>query len=318
MATIMKTHDAQVEAVRRFSRFYTKQIGLLEEGLLESPYSLTEGRVIYELAHQDDATATTIAAALALDPGYLSRILRSLGRRGLIDKRRSDEDRRVVFLTLSDRGRGAFERLDASSRGQIGTILSRLGEPDRKRVVDAMGTVERLLSEGEPNADTSPRDRPPFTLRPHRAGDVGWVVERHGALYAESHGWDAGFEALCAEIGSRFLRKFDPHWERSWIAERDGERVGAVFLVRRSKTTGQLRFLFVDPAARGLGLGARLVSECVGHARHVGYAKMTLFTVQGLDSARKLYEAEGFRLAHESPGEGWAEGCVEQQWDLEL
>jgi len=315
----MEPHASQIESFRRFSRFYTKQIGLLEEGLLESPWSLTEARVIYELAHLSRATATTLADRLALDPGYLSRILRSLGRRGIVDKRRSEEDRRVVHLSLSERGRAEFAKLDQGSRRQIRRILTRLAERDRERVIAAMGTVERLLSDPEAHGVAIEEPgRPPFTLRPHRPGDMGWVVERHGALYAASHGWHAEFEAMCADIGARFLRDYDPHCERSWIAERDGARVGAVFLMRRSRTIGQLRFLFVEPSARGLGLGARLVSECVGHARHVGYRKMTLFTVRGLDSARRLYEAEGFRLTEEKPGEGWAEGSIEQRWDLKL
>ncbi len=156
------------------------------------------------------------------------------------------------------------------------------------------------------------------TLRRHGPGDIGWVIERHGALYAASHGWDGRFEAMCAEIGARFLERYDPAWERSWIAERGGQRVGAVFLVRRSERVAQLRFLFVEPDARGLGIGARLVSECVGHARRLGYRGMTLSTVAGLDAARRLYEAEGFELAREEPGEGWAEGSTVQRWDLEL
>jgi DNA-binding MarR family transcriptional regulator/GNAT superfamily N-acetyltransferase len=302
----------RIEAVRRFSRFYTTQIRLLDEGLLASPYTLTEARVIYELAQSEGATATEIAGEIDLDPGYMSRIIRGLERRGLVEKRRSEEDRRRVMLSLSPVGRKAFTELDTRSREQLRGLLGRLDDAEQGRLVEAMETIQGALSE---------RARPdarPFTLRPHRPGDIGWVVERHGALYAASHGWDGRFEAMCAEIGSRFLRDFDPRWERSWIAERHGRRVGAVFLVRRSKTIGQLRFLFVDPDARGLGLGARLVSECVGHARHVGYRKMTLYTMRGLDSARRLYEAEGFQLTKETPGEGWAEGGIEQRWDLTL
>lgn len=310
----MTTPRQHVAAVRRFGRFYTKQIGLLDEGLLKSPFSLTEGRVIYELASQSRPTATTVAAELGLDAGYMSRIVRSLVRRGLVEKRRSDADRRRVHLQLSEEGEKAFARLNADSDRQIRTILSRLGLAQRKRVVDAMAIVEGLLGGQE--------ERPPgpsrYTLRGHRPGDIGWVVERHGVLYAESHGWDARFEAMCAEIGARFLERYDPTRDRSWIAEVRGEKVGAVFLVRRSKTVGQLRFLFVDPSARGLGLGTRLVSECVGHARHLGYRRMTLFTVRGLDGARRLYEAEGFELAHEEDGEGWSEGSIVQRWDLEL
>ena len=302
----------RIEAVRRFSRFYTTQIGLLDEGLLASPYTLTEARVIYELAQAERITATDVADRLSLDAGYMSRILRGLARKGLVDKVRSDEDRRRVLLSLSAAGQSAFAELDARSREQVRGLLGRLGGAEQERVVESMCTIERAFTAG------ATPDARPFTLRPHRPGDIGWIVARHGALYAASHGWGGPFEAMCAEIGARFLRDFDPRWERSWIAERNGRRVGAVLLVRRSKTIGQLRFLFVDPDARRLGLGRRLVSECVGHARHVGYRKMTLFTMRGLEAARRLYEAEGFRLTHEAPGSGWAEGGIEQRWDLTL
>lgn len=309
----MGTLPDRVGAVRRFSRFYTKQIGLLDEGILQSPYSLTEARVFYELAHGDGKTATDVAAELAIDPGYLSRILRSLGRRGLIEKTRSPDDRRRVFVTLTAKGREAFAQLNAGSEAQIRALLERLAEPVQRRLVEAMGAVEEILGDGPGD-----EPRPAFTLRPHRPGDLGWVVQRHGEIYHASHGWDERFEATCAAIAARFLERFDPRWERSWIAERGGARVGAVFLVRRSRTVGQLRMLFVEPSARGLGIGARLVSECVGHARHVGYGKMTLFTVRGLDSARRLYEAEGFRLVDEVPSEAWGKKHVEQTWELAL
>ena len=309
----MKTTHRRIEAVRRFRRFCTKHIGLLDDGILASPFSLTEARVIYELAHHEAATSTRIAAELGLDAGYLSRVLRRLGRRGLLEKQRSSEDRRQVFLELSSDGKEAFAQLNAGSARQIRELLSRLSATDQRCVVEAMGTIERTLGRKAPS-----KARDPFTLRPHRPGDMGWVVQRHGELYAKSHDWDERFEAMCAEIGARFLDEYDPHYERSWIAERDGERVGAVFLVRKSKTVGQLRLLFVDPAARGLGIGARLVSECVGHARHIGYETMTLATVSGLDSARRLYEAEGFELVHEEAGHAWGQEHVAQTWNLKL
>jgi GNAT superfamily N-acetyltransferase len=213
----------------------------------------------------------------------------------------------------SDAGAAAFARLDDRSAELIRGLLTPLGSADRERLISSMATIERLLG-GRPAGE----GRPSFTLRPHRPGDLGWVVQRHGELYSELRGWDDGFEAMCAEIAARFLRDFDASQERSWIAEIDGARVGAVFLVRKSKTVGQLRMLFVDPAARGLGIGARLVSECVGHARHVGYRKMTLFTVAGLDSARRLYEAEGFVLAHEEREQRWGGEQTAQRWDLTL
>lgn len=307
----------RIDAVRRFSRFYTKRIGLLEDGFLESPYSLTECRVVYEVAARPDATPSGVAERLGLDPGYLSRLLRRLTRAGLIEKRRSDEDGRRLLLALTSDGRSLCDRLDAGADAQVRELLAPLPTADQDRIVEALGTVERLLDDTDVEPGVS-HERPAYTLRPHRPGDIGWVVQRHGELYHASHGWDGRFEAMCADIGARFLERYDPSHERSWIGEIDGERVGAVFLVRRSKRVGQLRFLFVEPSARGLGLGARLVSECVGHARWVGYRSMTLFTVASLDSARRLYEAEGFVLAHEEPGEGWAEGQTVQRWDLEL
>lgn len=308
----MQPTPGRVEAVRRFSRFYTTLIGLLDEGILESPYSLSEARVVYELAHAGERTATELAAELGLDPGYLSRLLRGFDRKGLLVKRRSDEDRRRVHLALSRKGRAAFDRLNEGSAEQIRGLLAGLGDAEQRRVVGAMETIEGLLG------SESPTESVPFRLRPHRPGDFGWIVQRHGELYSESHGWDDGFEAMCAHIAARFLEGFDPRWERSWIAERAGERVGAVCLVRRSKTVGQLRLLFVEPSARGLGIGARLVSECVGHARHVGYRRMTLFTVSGLDAARRLYEAEGFELVEEEEARAWGKVMVEQRWDLTL
>ena len=305
---------SEISAVRRFGRFYTAQLGLLNEGLLQSPLTLTEGRVLYEVARQVSTTSTDISRELRLDPGYVSRLLQRLTRRGLVRRERSPEDRRRFDLTLSSTGRGMFDQLNAASDEQARALLSGLPRADRPRLLTAMATIEEVLG------DRHVEDEPPvrYTLRPHRPGDIGWVVERHGVLYERSHGWDGRFEAMCAEIGARFLRNYDPRSERSWVAEIDGERVGAIFLVRRSKHVGQLRFLFVEPTARGLGLGARLVSECVGQARHFGYRRMTLFTVRGLDAARRLYEAEGFELAREKPGEGWAEGSIEQQWDLKL
>ena len=309
----MRTTHRRIEAVRRFSRFYTRHIGLLDDGILESPFSLTEARVISELAHQEAATATQIASELGLDAGYLSRILRRLGRRGLLEKQRSGEDRRRVYLELSWKGKEAFAQLNAGSARQIRELLCRLSTADQKCVVEAMGMIERMLGK-----EARSTIRGPFTLRPHRPGDMGWVVQRHGELYAESHEWDERFEAMCAEIGARFLDKYDPRVERSWIAERDGERVGAVFLVQRSKTVGQLRLLFVEPGVRGLGIGARLVSECVGHARHVGYKRMMLDTVSGLGSARRLYEAQGFELVHEEPGHAWGQDYVAQRFELKL
>lgn len=310
----MRTRPELIESVRRFSRFYTKRIGLLRDGILESPYTLPEARVIYEIAHQERATATLLADELSLDPGYLSRLLRRLEGRSLVRRRRSGEDRRKIELSLTEKGRSSFELLDSASRQQIDLLLSELSEADQRRVVAAMDSVRRSLGDEE----SSPPGAPPFLLRPHRPGDMGWIVQRHAELYAAEQGWDESFEAWCAEITASFLRKYEPTRERSWIAEREGERVGCVLLVRRSGEVGQLRLLLVEPNARGLGIGGRLVSECVSHARHVGYRTMMLFTVRGLDSARKLYEAEGFRLVHEEPEKVGGQDRVGQRWELEL
>lgn len=304
------TLDADIAAVRRFSRFYTQQIGLLTEGLLGSTFTLSEGRVIYELAQRDDSSAADVSRELGLDAGYVSRMLRSLERRGMVAKTRSSEDRRRVLLRLSPQGRAAYDQLSSGSRRQIAAILARLDGSSQRRVVESMETIERELG-------ATDRTRS-VVFRPHRPGDMGWIVQRHAELYHETHGWDESFEAMVAEIVARFVERYDPSCERSWIAEVDGHRAGAIALVRRSKTIGQLRLLFVEPDARGLGIGARLVSECVSHARHVGYRRMTLFTVAGLDPARRLYEREGFRLAHEAPTQLWGGEQMEQRWDLTL
>lgn len=306
----MITRTDAISAVRSFSRFYTRRIGLLSDGILDSPWSLTQARVIYELAQGDDVTAGEIATELGLDQGYLSRVLRSLERQGVLVKRRSEADRRRVLLRLSDAGRAAFDALNAGSRSQIATMLDGLGPTELTRLVNDMASIERTLG------GTS--GRPRVTYRPHAPGDMGWIVQRHGELYHASHGWDERFEAMVAEIVAAFIRDYDPAAERAWIAEVDDRRAGAVALVRHSATVGQLRLLFVEPWARGLGIGARLVSECVGQARHVGYQSLVLFTVRGLDAAKRLYESEGFTLAEETPAHEWGADQMTQKWELGL
>ena len=301
---------SRIEAVRHFSRFYTKRIGLLSEGILESPYSLTEARVLYEVAHTNARHPSELAAELDLDAGYVSRVLKRLERRGLVRRTRSAEDGRKVAIALTPEGRSAFEELSAGSRGQIDALLGATDVEGQQRVVEAMRTIERELG-----ADPPP---PRVTYRGHAPGDLGWIVERHAVLYHASHGWDDTFEAMVAGIARDFLERFDPRFERSWIAEVDGRRAGAIALVRHSKTIGQLRLLFVEPWARGLGIGARLVSECVAQARHVGYRKMVLYTVAGLDPARRLYEAEGFHLVEEKAARLWGRDELEQRWEVTL
>jgi DNA-binding MarR family transcriptional regulator/N-acetylglutamate synthase-like GNAT family acetyltransferase len=308
----MRAKPAQVEAVRRFSRFYTREIGLLEEGFLHTPFSLPEGRVIYEVAQHDGVTATELAAALSLDGGYLSRLLGNLRRKGIVRRTRSEEDRRRIVLTLTERGREAFRTLDEASRQEIRALLERLSEPDRARLVDALTTVRTLLGD-------EPAGGVPYILRDPGPGDLGWVVQRHASLYAEEYGWDETFEALVAEIVARFVRNFDPKRERCWIAEREGVNVGCVFTVAKSKTVAQLRCLLVDPSARGLGIGTRLVRECIRFARSRGYRKMTLWTNDILVSARRIYEAEGFHLVHQGPHEAFGkDDLVEQTWERAL
>lgn len=304
-------HSTRIASVRHFSRFYTKRIGLLSDGFLDSPYSLTQARVVYEIAHRGTCTAAEVAHELELDPGYLSRILRGLERTGLITKRRSGQDRRRLLVELSREGHRTFEKLNSVSRSQISALLSEVDAAGQDRIVDSMHVIENELGA---RTETPPR----VSYRPHGPGDMGWIVQRHGELYARTHGWDQHFEAMVADIVAKFLERYDPACERSWIAEVDGRRAGAIALVRRSKTIGQLRLFFVDPSVRGMGIGGRLVSECVGHARHVGYKKMVLSTVRSLAPARRLYEREGFQLTQESPEHAWGKDHIVQHWELKL
>ncbi|HEX7127706.1 MAG TPA: GNAT family N-acetyltransferase [Thermodesulfobacteriota bacterium] len=303
--------DRRIDAVRRFNRFYTQTIGALHEGHLRSPFSLTQARVLYELAHRHEPTAAALAADLGLDAGYLSRILRGFERKGLIVRRPSQTDGRQSLISLTARGREAFAPLDAGAREEVGALLRRLTEAEQGRVVEAMQTIEGLLG-------PEPASRAPYVLRPHRPGDMGWVVQRHGALYAQEYGWDETFEALVAEIVAKFVRHSDPKRERCWIAEKDGENVGSVFVVQQSKTVAKLRLLLVEPKARGLGLGSRLVDECVRFARQVGYRKLTLWTNDVLHAARRIYERAGFRLVHRERHHSFGHDLVGETWDLAL
>lgn len=303
--------DQRVEAVRRFNRFHTREIGVLHEHLLESPFSLTEARVIYELAHHEQTTATALAEELGLDAGYLSRILGGFQRRGLTSRKPSPADGRQTLLSLTAKGREVFARLNARSRDEIGAMLSKLSAAEQNRLVGAMHTIEGLLG-------AQPERAVPYILRSHQPGDMGWVVHRHGVLYAQEYGWDEQFEALVAEIVAKFIQRFAPRRERCWIAEQGGENVGCVFLVQRSKTVAQLRLLLVEPKARGLGIGARLVQECVRFARQAGYRKIMLWTNDVLRAARRIYEATGFRLVREERHKSFGQDLVGQFWELEL
>lgn len=301
----------RVEAVRRFNRFYTQQIGVLQEGLLRSPFSLTEARVIYELAHHEKTTATELGNELGLDAGYLSRILSSFKKRGLIDKQPSKSDGRQSILWLTEQGQEAFAMLNVRSHNEIEAMLNELSTEDQKRLVEAMLVIERSLG-------AQPEHKVPYLLRPHQPGDTGWVVHRHGVLYAEEYGWDEQFEALVADIVAKFIQNYDPKRERCWIAEKGGENVGSVFLVKQSDTVAKLRLLLVEPKARGLGIGTRLVDECIRFARRAGYRKITLWTNNVLLAARHIYEKAGFRPVHEEPHHSFGHDLIGETWELEL
>ena len=305
----------RVAAVRRFNRFYTRQIGLLQETLLRSPFSLTEARVLYELGNRAPTHATALGQELGLDAGYLSRILRGFERRGLLERAPSKTDGRQSVLGLTARGRTAFARLDGASRREIGTLLDRLPAPEQMRLVASMHTIEQLLGAPPP---APPPCSAAYRVRRHRPGDMGWVVHRHGVLYAREYGWDARFEVLVAEIVAKFIKRYDPKRERCWIAELEGEIVGSVFLVQRSSRVAQLRLLLVEPYARGLGIGARLVRECVGFARQVGYRKIMLWTNDVLHAARHIYEKAGFHLVREERHHSFGHDLVGQTWERRL
>jgi DNA-binding MarR family transcriptional regulator/N-acetylglutamate synthase-like GNAT family acetyltransferase len=302
---------ARIEAIRRFNRFFTRRIGVLREGLLHTPYSLTEARILFEISHRDDLTASDLSRELGLDPGYLSRILARLGRRGLVEKVRSEADGRQRLLRLTSEGKNAFSLLDARSREEVAEMLSELSEEDQRRLLEAMGTIESVLGRGFKFSE-------PFFLRQHEPGDMGWVVYRHGALYDREYGWDERFEALVAQIVAEFINSYDPAKERCWIAEMGGERVGCVFVVKASDTVAKLRLLLVEPRARGLGLGTRLVEECIRFARNRGYERLTLWTNSVLDAARHIYEEQGFELVEEEGHHSFGHYLVGQNWDLAL
>jgi len=311
MAMAERAQDPDVLAVRRFNRFYTRRIGVLHEGLLKSRFSLTEARVLYELAERERPPASELALELDLDAGYLSRILRGFRRRGLLERKPSRSDGRHSLLSLTRKGQDAFSTLDARSSDEVRALLEKLPAPERRRLIEAMAAIEALLG-------ARPEHRTPYLLRPHQAGDMGWVVHRHGVLYAQEYGYNEEFEALVAGIVARFVERFDPKRERCWIAEKDGESVGSVFLVKRSKTVSQLRLLLVEPKARGLGIGERLVSECIRFARQVGYRKMTLWTQNDLHAARRIYEKAGFRVVREEPHTSFGHELVAETWELVL
>jgi DNA-binding MarR family transcriptional regulator/predicted N-acetyltransferase YhbS len=301
--------EPRIAAIRRFSRFYTTVIGALQEGLLQSRFSLTEARVLFELANRDGATASTLGRELGLDAGYLSRILQRFEQERLLVRQVSETDRRQSVLALTEAGRTAFAPLDARSREEVGALLATLPDAAQAEVVAAMARIEALLGAG-PAAQ--------YRLRDPQPGDIGWVVARHGALYASEYAFDARFEALVAKVAGTFLATHDPARERCWIAERDGVNLGSVFVVRVDDELARLRLLLVEPAARGLGIGKRLVAACVAFARAAGYRRMTLWTNDVLLAARGIYQAAGFRLVASNPHNDFGPPCVGEDWDLTL
>jgi len=303
--------DNQISAVRAFNRFYTRKLGVLDQHLLKSPFSLSEARVLYELANREDLAAKAIGVELGLDPGYLSRIIQNFDENGLITRKPLPADRRQYRLSLTATGRQAFAKVDRSSHDEVAAMLASLPRGDGKRLVEAMAVIERLLG----SSRVSP---PPAILRGPRPGDMGWVVQSHGSLYASEYGFDSSFEGLVAEIAAKFLASFDASRERCWIAEFDGAQVGSVFLVRHTDDVAKLRLLLVDPAGRGQGLGQRLVAECIAFAQACGYRKITLWTQSILVAARRIYQKAGFVLVATESHRSFGQSLIGETWELEL
>jgi DNA-binding MarR family transcriptional regulator/GNAT superfamily N-acetyltransferase len=298
----------RADVVRRFNRFYTRQIGVLNEHLLDSAFSLTEARILYELAHRDGLTSADLCRELGLNAGYVSRVITGFEKHGLVEKARSASDARAAQLRLTSKGRVAFEPLNDGSRREIVSVLERLSGAEQEQLVEAMGQIEELLGQ----------KAPAYVLRDPRPGDMGWIVHRQAMLYALEYGWNSEYEALVAEIVAKYLREFDPARERCWVAERHGKVVGSVFVVRADETTAKLRLLYVEPSTRGMGVGSRLVDECLRFARLVGYRKMILWTNSVLSDARRIYERAGFVVVAEESHHSFGKDLVGQIWAIEL
>ena len=310
----VQNEQARIAAVRRFNRYYTRQIGVLRKTFLDSPYSLGEARVLYEIASCGAPTACDISRSLDLDPGYLSRVLRNFEKRGLIRKRTSAKDGRQSHLTLTPRGRKSFTPLDARSQRATAAMLAKLAPADQARLIAAMTRIETLL-EGQIQNLAHQRQ---YILRPPRPGDFGWIVKRNAELYAQDYGWLEPFEGVCAQIVADFVNKYDEGREHGWIAEIAGEKVGAVMLANDGDGVARFRLLFVEPEARGLGIGVRLVDEAIRFARGAGYRKITLWTHSVLTAARHIYQSAGFKLMRSEEHRSWGEPVVSEHWDLGL
>ncbi len=306
----MTAGETKIAAVRSFNRFYTTKIGLLRGGVLQSKFSLSEARVLYELAHRKATTAGELSRDLGLDPGYLSRILQRFAGRGLVSRRQSPTDARQTMLTLTPRGGEAFAPLNQRQNAEVAAMLGEIPENEQERAISAMREIQTAFS---PAAGAEP-----YIIRSHQPGDMGWVVSRHGALYAHEFGWDITFEAYVADTVAKFIREFDSKRERCWIAERNGRNVGCIFLFERDENVAQLRMLIVDPEARGLGIGHRLVDECVRFARQCRYVKMLLWTIDILSAARKIYKQAGFKLVESTKTHAFGHDHFDEWWELPL
>lgn len=309
--TEIEPREADIAAIRSFNRFYTRHLGVLDERLLESPFTLAECRILYELGTRSSATASELSSGLGMDPAYLSRLLARLRDRDMVEAGASGTDGRTRLLSLSAAGRSAFQALDRASHDEIAAGLAPLGAEGARSLVAAMRTIRLLLDPGAARVQ-------PWMIRPHRSGDIGWIVRRQGMLYTQEHGWDESFEGLVAEIAGAFLRSHDPRRERCWIAERGGTIMGSVMLVDGGEGDAKLRLLYVEPEARGAGIGRRLVEECIAFARQAGYRNLTLWTNDILRAARRIYEAAGFVLVSEEDHHSFGKNLVGQYWRLEL
>jgi len=315
MPALAHQDTQRVDAVRRFNRFYTQHLGVLNDGFLDSPFSLTQARVLYEIRERGSSTATDIGRDLGLDAGYLSRVVSQFEKSGLIRKERSPTDGRQSFLSITAMGRKAMDHLERRTVRQVGDVLHRLSDPEQDRLVSAMRSVERMIGPAPKDTKETADD---IVLREPKPGDLGWIVARHATLYQEEYGWAGNFEGLCAQIVADYAAKFDPARERCWIAEMDGENVGSVFLVKDTDETARIRLLLVDPVARGRGLGTRLTDACVRFARECGYRGITLWTHSVLLPARHIYAKAGFTLTSSEKKKSFGKNVVSEIWDLKL